>query len=99
MTDMPLDTEEIKYRLGITTGRVMGLPEIRIAQNQLTAWVIAAAEERWPDAMKHVATWWTDARMEAAWAHAYERWPGVEQVADALTRAERHIIRGSEPLA
>lgn len=96
---LPQTTEELKTHLGIITNRVMGLVEIRHCQQVLAELIVEAAEERWPNAFDVSSPHWNDARMDAAWSNARQRWPGVDQIAGALTAAERHIIRDSGPLA
>lgn len=96
---LPETLDDIADRLGITSGKVMDLTDVRAAQDQLADWFVDAAQERWPDALKVLAGQPTAARLEAVWAHGCERWPGVEDIAKALDAAENHILRLMEPMA
>jgi hypothetical protein len=97
--NLPKDIEELKVRLGLTNNNVMNLKQLQAAQEQLAEFMVEATKDRWPDAWERLQSWPSEARLEAVWAHANQRWPGVHSIAAALNAAERHILRGQGALA
>lgn len=92
---LPESTRELAERLGMGDGNEMDLEQVRAAGEQLSDWVLQAAQERWPDTTI-TPIWWNKVRCDVAWKNACERWPGIQDIAETLKVAERYLLRGNK---